>query len=331
MIKTRPSKFKKPVSILIICEDGKSSVYYFEAKIKECGLFKTATLEKVRKKDVAVDVEPGGKGSAPISVVDYAIQKRDAYNRKAKKEGKYPYGEVYCVMDVDDHNTLGKAVDKIHSVNKDNDESTLYHIISNECFEVWYVLHFKPYSTKGLYRSPSSRTKKYVPEDERIDRVLKHYLNQDYEKSDEKIFGLIITMGGDENKAIFDAAKLETYHNSHSGDKPAYLSNPSTEVYKLIQRLNELKRSRKYKDPMWFEDIEKGDLEKSDYPFKHDDFTNHLMELINKHYADIAKIQKLELLIELFEKPEYNTACIEQPEIAEFFYQEYYKKATQHP
>lgn len=121
MIKTRPSKFKKPLSILIVCEDAKSSVFYLEAKIRECGLFKTATLEKARRKDVAVDVEPGGKGSAPISVVDHAIQKRDEYNRKARKAGKYPYGEVYCVMDVDDHDTLRKAVDKIHSVNKDTD------------------------------------------------------------------------------------------------------------------------------------------------------------------------------------------------------------------
>jgi len=30
MIKTRPSKFKKPLSILIVCEDAKSSVFYLD-------------------------------------------------------------------------------------------------------------------------------------------------------------------------------------------------------------------------------------------------------------------------------------------------------------
>jgi len=155
--------------------------------------------------------------------------------------------------------------------------------------------------------------------------VLKKYLSQDYEKSDEKIFELI-KKGGDENKAVSDAERLEEYHKGHSPDKPAYLSNPSTEVYKLIRVLNELSRSRKSKVPQQSENIVKEDLENSDYPFKKDDdFTNHLVGLINRHYPDISKTEKLELLIEMFEKPEYSTACIEKPEIAEFFYKRYYK------
>ena len=304
MLKSRVAQFKEPeqFSILIVCEDSKSAVYYFERKVKECGLSKTATIEKIDSFDIAVDVEGSKKGSAPKSVVDYAISKRDEYNKQAKKKGMYPYKAVYCVMDVDDHPTLNDAIDKIHSVNETNIDSELIHIVSNENFEVWYLLHFMEYSTKELHRPPSKKTKSprkiFIPPDQRIDKLIETFLGEDYEelKSYPQIFQLIKEKGGDEQQAIQYANKLAEYHREHSPNQPVYLSNPCTEVYRLIVKLNELAELRKPINPSQMGDITQIDLKNADYPFKDDELTNTLLQLINKHYSQETKARKVALL-----------------------------------
>ncbi len=326
MLKSRPSRFKKAenFSILIVCEDTRSAVYYLNAKIKKCGLSKTTTVEKTGKDEIAVDVEGSKKGSAPISVVDYAIGRRDKYNKEAQKEGRYPYKEVYCAMDVDDHDTLNKAINKIHSVNRDKKDiadSKLIHIVSNENFEVWYLFHFEQYSTKELYRKPSGKQRKYVPDARRIDKRLENYLHEDYSKADKDIFQLIEDNGGNEENAIKNARKLEEEHYKHSPDKPPYLSNPSTEVYKLINRLNGLEKERKPVNPSEIGKITQTDLKKSDYLFREDDFTNTLLDLVNKHYPGRTKAEKIDILADMFKKPHNNTACYEHDDIAVYFYQ----------
>ena len=319
ILKTRPSKKLKDYgqfSILIVCEDRKSSVYYLEGKRDECNLSNSATIEKLKIAGIAVDIEGGN--SAPISVVDYAITKRDEYNARAKKMNIYPYKKVYCVMDVDEHPSLKPAVDKINSVNRTSPESELIHIISNECFEVWYILHFK-YTTGALYR-PSSKN----PSDaHRIDKVLEDYLGQEYDKSAPDIFKLIKAKGGNEEQAIRYAEKLEKYHKDSSPDTEPYLCNPSTEVYKLINELNRLSSISTATKPDEVGEITQPDLKNASYPFQDDEFTNTLVALVNKYYPAEPKAYKIQLLIDMFEHFDPNIACIEQPEIAEFFYQNY--------
>jgi hypothetical protein len=119
--KTGTREVREP--ILIVCEDSKSSVYYLKGKVKSARLTST---------DVEVS---GDSNSAPISVVDYAIKRKKAQKINAKKKGIYEYKEIYCVMDVDNHDTLQNAIVKT----KDH---LLLPIISNESFELWYLLHF---------------------------------------------------------------------------------------------------------------------------------------------------------------------------------------------
>jgi hypothetical protein len=332
MLKPRPAQFKAPCAILIVCEDTKSSVYYLQEKIKDCGLLKTATVEKIKSPEIAVDVEGSQEGSSPDKVVESAIIKRDEYNRKAKKNGLYPYQEVYCVMDVDNHGTLSKAVEEIVRVNKITPESELIHIISNECFELWYVLHFtEKFSAAPLHRPPSKKRKSprrmFIPDDQRFDKLLEKFLGQAYAKNEARIFNLINDNGGKEDQAIGNAVRLEEYHNGHSPEKPAYAFNPSTEVYKLIVRLNGLSELKKPVNPSQVElgDITQADLKNSGYPFQDDDFTNTLLRLVNQEYPKATKEEKITRLKDMFKNPYGNTACVEKVEIAGFFYQHYSK------
>jgi len=188
----------------------------FERKVKDCGLSKTATIEKIDSFDIAVDVEGSKKGSAPKSVVDYAISKRES-------------------------------------------------------------------------------RKIFIPPDQRIDKLIETFLGEDYEKlkSYPQIFQLIKEKGGDEQKAIQYANKLEEYHREHSPDKPVYLSNPSTEVSQLIIKLNELAELRKPINPSQMGDISQTDLKNADYPFKDDELTNTLLQLINEQYSQETKARKV--------------------------------------
>ncbi|MDM8519464.1 RloB family protein [Anaerolineales bacterium HSG6] len=313
MLKPRAKGFKKPVSILIICEDTLSAVYYLKAKIKACGLYSTTTIKKLKTDDIAVDVEGSRGGSAPISVVKYAIRERDNYNRRAKKERSYPYQEVYCVMDVDEHESLSRAIARIHTENRNTTNSELIHIISNECFELWYLLHFMNYSAKPLHRP--------------FDKYLSPYLGQAYDKGNRDIYGNLTKNQGNEKQAIHLAQNLEQEHLQSCQHPPEklYLCNPSTEVYKLINRLNQISRQHEVRNPNKIEDLAWEDIEATQsIVMKSSPFIEKLLHLLNMFYPYETKAYKIDLLIDMVDNP-HNTACNEHKKIADYYYQHYFQ------
>ncbi|MBP7283058.1 MAG: RloB domain-containing protein [Leptospiraceae bacterium] len=204
--KTGTREVREPV--LIVCEDSKSSVYYLKEKVKSARLTSTE-----------VEVS-GDSNSAPISVVDFAIERKRQQRIKAKKEGIYEYKEIYCVMDVDNHDTLRNAIIKA----KDH---LLLPIISNESFELWYLLHFTDQNAHI--------------ERHKINKKLSEYLGKDYDKADEKIFEYLMQKGNEKN-AIERAKKLEK--QSLDSDPDLLIKkNPTTDVYVLIEKINELSRN----------------------------------------------------------------------------------------
>jgi hypothetical protein len=206
--KTNFREVKKP--ILIVCEDSKSSVFYFKAKIKDLNL---------NPVDVEVD---GNSNSSPDSVVKYAVKRKNAQKKKAQKEGIEEYEFIYCVMDVDDHPTLKNAIQQAI-------DNNIIPIVSNQSFEIWYLLHFMEYSTAYIHRND-------------IVKKLKIYLGKEYEKSDNKIYELLKSKGSEE-KAIENAKKLIQSAENDSDERNP-LRNSSTNVYVLIEKLKDLTSSQ---------------------------------------------------------------------------------------
>ena len=193
--KTRETEYVSvPQPILIVCEDKKSAVFYLKAKIKSL---------RLHYADVVVD---GDSGSAPISVVDYAIKK------KGGKENQL----VYCVMDVDDHTTLKTAIAKAKA-------NGLRTIISNESFELWYLLHFIAYSTASLSRK-------------QINKALSEKLAKSYDKGDKGIFEMIKAHEGN----AWKVAALLYKHAKENSTQRDPLINPSTEVHLLLTHLHKV-------------------------------------------------------------------------------------------
>ena len=125
-MKARRLERRKPLrvpstTILIVCEDSKSSPDYFRRFRSELSLT-----------SVTVEVYGEECGSAPISVVNYAIDRKKETETSSIRD---KYDEIFCVIDIDEHET-DQAIQKAR-------DNNLNMIISNPCFEYWYILHFK--------------------------------------------------------------------------------------------------------------------------------------------------------------------------------------------
>ena len=123
----RREAYKEPrISILIVTEGSKTEPIYFSSLRNRLQL---STIE----------IEVVGAGAAPISVVDRAIELRSERERIAKRSPtKIEYEIVYCVVDVE----VPKCDSLDEAVNKANGNN-IEVILSNPCFEFWYILHFK--------------------------------------------------------------------------------------------------------------------------------------------------------------------------------------------
>ncbi len=182
--------------ILIMCEDEKSSRLYL------------SSFPYDRNK---VAVECLGMGMNTDSLVEAAIERKG----QAKKR-KEPYAEIWVVFDRDDHPNPNwkRAFDLAYG----NDIKACW---SNECFEIWYLLHFS-------YRiTPIGRT-------ELIEEI-SNLLGGGYEKSDEDTFQKL------QNRlptALENARRLAA---ENGPSNTARNINPSTLVHELVETLLKLK------------------------------------------------------------------------------------------
>jgi len=189
--------------ILIVCEGDKTEPKYFESLRAE---FKLGTV---------IVVEGGEWGSAPISVVDYALSRdeRVSRRRKTRQKGQTsepPFGEVWCVFDVDQHESFHRAVDKARA-------NGLELVVSNPAFEYWYLLHFR-------------ETDRPFADASEVIKSLKVYL-PDYDKGD--VFDHLFDRT---DEAVGRARRILANCPDQDDDFP----NPSTLAFKLVEKLKSM-------------------------------------------------------------------------------------------
>ena len=103
--------------VLIVCEDSKSSRYYFES----------FPVDKQR-----IEINVLGAGMNTDSLVEEAVRKIE----QAAKSGQR-YSDVWCVFDRDSF-PLGHYT-RAFQVAKNNKIKVAW---ANEAFELWYLLHY---------------------------------------------------------------------------------------------------------------------------------------------------------------------------------------------
>lgn len=231
-IKPKVSSDKKIEKILIVTEDTKSALRYLRDKVKDLGLSSKCSVSELSvKTEVFIT---SGKGSTPDQVVQTAIKIKEEKDKVAKRSKSYTYTRIYCVMDVDDHTTLGDALERLRQLNRDQE---LYiPIVSNECFELWYVLHHL-YTTGALYRATKNEAKSN-PSNNLSKIIERKFEITDYDKGHTQMFLLTKQL---ESTAIKNAEKLEKFHKeNNTKGRFGVNANPSTDVHHLIKFLNSM-------------------------------------------------------------------------------------------
>lgn len=153
-----------------------------------------------------------GNNTDPVGVVE------DLLKSAKQEELDLKDGDILaCFIDVDFKNGRDQELRAAMKLARQNNISVF---LSNPCFEIWYLLHFR-YSTK-LYGS-----------NEEVIKELGCYIS-DYSKSKD-VYNLI------ENKidqALLNTKRLESYH-LENGTNDRLKKLPSTEAYKLIEMILE--------------------------------------------------------------------------------------------
>lgn len=181
--------------ILVLCEDTKSSVLY---------------LKQFPVDERVVDLKIAGTGYNTDSLMEDAIIRKE----RAIGDGS-PYSEIWVVFDRDTHTGFHRAFDLVKA------HGDITACWSNECFELWYLLHF------GLRETAIGRDDIYR-ELGRSDR-----LGGAYAKNDASIYTLL----ADKLEAAMGHASTVYARNAVAGTRR---ENPSTKVHQLIARLQSL-------------------------------------------------------------------------------------------
>lgn len=193
--------------VLIVCEGGKTEPQYFAALASDIGL----------RKLVEVVIHGEGCGSAPINVVEYAVEQRKKRVTEAKRSVTLTeFDTVWCVSDVEaplPHPTLQQAQDKARG-------QKVKLVLSNPCFEFWYILHFE--MTTALFDTNEACLK----------RLRKHL--KDYVKSSPDTYG---QLKQSTLQAIANAERALA--NKMCGDDLSK-HNPSTHIHRLVEYLTRI-------------------------------------------------------------------------------------------
>jgi hypothetical protein len=158
------------------------------------------------------EVRISGTGMNTDSLVEETIR----INENAAKQRR-PYSRIWCVMDRDSF-PLGNY-SRAFDLARRNHISVAW---ANEAFELWYLLHFNYHDT-GISRDD------YKPRLEKL-------LAQAYDKADDKIYSLLSER---QPTAIKHARRLEKHWRELEERFPER-QNPSTNIHKLVEFLNEL-------------------------------------------------------------------------------------------
>lgn len=190
---------------LILCEGEKTEPNYFKE-------IKNRKGQKYRGEKISVEIEHTKKGR--LELLDLAQEK--------VKKSKIKYSHVWLVYDKDDFgkDDFDNTVFKITELNKNSD--TEYHALwSNECIEVWFLLHFI-----DLKVDP---TRKYYIK-KLNENFKKNHIKGKYIKNDPQIYNKLEPF---QDVAIKHAEKIIEENKEKA---PSSIS-PATTVYEIIKKL----------------------------------------------------------------------------------------------
>lgn len=152
------------------------------------------------------------RGGAPLTLVERAIAARQETQRDAARGRGRAYDEVWCMFDRDIHPNIPEALDLAGRNGVDV-------VMSNPCIELWFILHFED-QTAAIDRHPAQRRSAEL-------------------------------LGCEKNLTVAATDRLYAQHDEarrrgqaldvkHDGDGSPPRSNPSSDIWRLIDHARSL-------------------------------------------------------------------------------------------
>lgn len=182
---------------LIVCEGAKTEPNYFQ---------------DFRVPQLVVDAV--GTGRNTLSLVDEAVLLKDEKEAEARRRGRPPYDQIWCVFDRDsfDADDFNNAICQA--------EAAGFHVAyTNEAFELWYLLHFDDHRA-ALHRS-------------QYHRILEDRLGHSYHKNSRTMYAELL------NRQVEAIRRAETLLAEYSMNSNPQQDNPCTKVHLLVKALRE--------------------------------------------------------------------------------------------
>ena len=208
----RPARNRKyTYHILIVCEDETTEPDYFK-KYKQL-------FENLWPRDTLY-LKAIGSGRNSLGVVEQAIEQRKEFEKEASIDQTWA---VFDKDDLDKSEGNTKRFNEAFELGKQEQVNIAY---SNECFELWLLLHFEDIDKKTAI----PRTEIYS----RLEKAIqKHQPEFVYEHGNSNVIDHVYECGNKE-KAIERAKSLQDFHKG----KKQIDSNPNTLVYNLVEELD---------------------------------------------------------------------------------------------
>jgi hypothetical protein len=176
-----------------------------EGKRTEDGYFKFWWRRNRDKIIVNIDERNG----TPMALVERAVARKAREEREERRGRGAAHDEVWCVFDVDDHPYLEEAIllAERHGIKV---------AVSNPCFELWLILHYENQNADIGRRTAQARATELI----KCKKVLTE--------------AALEALAARYDDALQRAKALD---KKHEGDGSQPRSNPSSEVWKLVDRI----------------------------------------------------------------------------------------------
>jgi RloB-like protein len=186
--------------ILVVCEGSATEPDYF------------AEFSQDLRAVISLVVDD--EGGTPKTLVERAVAEKQKAERLARRSGDLSsrFSEIWCVFDIDQHPLVPDARQQAqaHGINL---------AVSNPCFELWLLLHFRDQNAFISRQSAQSACRHHMP---------------GYQKHPDLE---LLRPGYD--AAVLRATQLSS-RNMRDGEPE---KNPSTEVHLLTERLSHFGRA----------------------------------------------------------------------------------------
>lgn len=187
---------RKPVMLIIAEGKNKTESLYFDSFKRQESLY-------------SIQILKAGSRTDPAQLMNIVDEAWDSYELDAIS------GDVaYVVVDLDLSEEKAKQIRRIDKL-----KPHINFIVSNPCFEVWFLQHYR-YSTRPFISSDA------------VINELKHYL-PNYKKNSN----VALVINDMVNNAIRNIRKVSEHFLALGYKWPSVDMNPWTDAYKIIEQI----------------------------------------------------------------------------------------------